>query len=105
MRTKRKSGFSLIEVLVGLFLVAVAVLGLAHLFLLAVANNHRADRITTATNLAQQHIEWLRSLTADELGLVSGTVTDEVIDGPNSVIVEEAANRLHAQKGLMALIL
>ncbi|HEU68410.1 MAG TPA: N-acetylornithine carbamoyltransferase [Candidatus Acetothermia bacterium] len=32
-------------------------------------------------------------------------VTDEVIDGPHSVIVEEAANRLHAQKGLMALIL
>lgn len=32
-------------------------------------------------------------------------VTDEVIDGPNSVIVEEAANRLHAQKGLMALIM
>lgn len=32
-------------------------------------------------------------------------VTDEVIDGPNSVIIEEAANRLHAQKGLMALIM
>lgn len=32
-------------------------------------------------------------------------VTDEVIDGPNSVIIEQAANRLHAQKGLMALIL
>jgi len=32
-------------------------------------------------------------------------VTDEVIDGPNSVIVEEAANRMHAQKGLMALIM
>lgn len=32
-------------------------------------------------------------------------VTDEVMDGPNSVIVEQAANRLHAQKGLMALIL
>jgi prepilin-type N-terminal cleavage/methylation domain-containing protein len=80
MRTKRKPGFSLIEVLVGLFLVAVAVLGLAHLFLLAVANNHKADRVSTATNLAQQHIEWLRSLTADELALVSGTVTDEIID-------------------------
>lgn len=32
-------------------------------------------------------------------------VTDEVIDGEASVIVEEAANRLHAQKGLLALIL
>ncbi len=32
-------------------------------------------------------------------------VTEEVIDGPNSVIIEEAANRLHAQKGMMALIM
>ncbi len=32
-------------------------------------------------------------------------VTDEVIDGPNSVIVEEAGNRLHGQKGMMALIM
>ncbi len=32
-------------------------------------------------------------------------VTDDVIDGPNSVIIEEAANRLHAQKGMMALIM
>jgi ornithine carbamoyltransferase len=32
-------------------------------------------------------------------------VTDEVIDGPSSVIIEEAANRLHGQKGMMALIM
>jgi len=32
-------------------------------------------------------------------------VTDDVIDGPSSVIIEEAANRLHAQKGMMALIM
>jgi len=32
-------------------------------------------------------------------------VTDEVIDGPNSVIIEEAANRLHGQKGMMSLLM
>ncbi|MBN1858188.1 N-acetylornithine carbamoyltransferase [Candidatus Bipolaricaulota bacterium] len=32
-------------------------------------------------------------------------VTEEVIDGPNSIIIEEAANRLHAQKGMMALLM
>ena len=32
-------------------------------------------------------------------------VTDEVIDGPQSVIVQQAANRMHAQKGILAWLL
>jgi N-acetylornithine carbamoyltransferase len=30
-------------------------------------------------------------------------VTNEVIDGPQSVVYDEAENRLHVQKALMAL--
>ena len=29
-------------------------------------------------------------------------VTDDVIDGPQSVVIEQAENRLHLQKALMA---
>jgi N-acetylornithine carbamoyltransferase len=32
-------------------------------------------------------------------------VEDDVIDGPQSVVIDEAENRLHAQKAIMALIL
>ncbi|MFW9997312.1 MAG: ornithine carbamoyltransferase [Candidatus Odinarchaeota archaeon] len=32
-------------------------------------------------------------------------VTDEVIDGPNSIVFDQAENRLHAQKGVMACIM
>lgn len=80
---KRARGFSLIEVLVGVFLVAVAVLGLAQLFLLAVANNLKADRVANATFLAQQQIDWLRGLTGGELDIYANTPLDqrdEIID-------------------------
>jgi ornithine carbamoyltransferase len=32
-------------------------------------------------------------------------VTDEVIDGPNSIVVQQASNRLHVQKGILAWML
>ncbi|MEM3061835.1 MAG: ornithine carbamoyltransferase, partial [Candidatus Bathyarchaeia archaeon] len=32
-------------------------------------------------------------------------VTDEVIDGPQSIVFDQAGNRLHAQKAIMAMIM
>ena len=32
-------------------------------------------------------------------------LTDEVIDGPHSVLIDEAENRLHAQKGVLSLVM
>ena len=82
-KKKNARGFSLIEVLVSLFLVGVAVIGLAQLFLVAVSNNVRADRIANATFLAQQQIDWLRGFTLDELTAYAGTTLesrDEILD-------------------------
>ena len=36
---------------------------------------------------------------------VSEEITAEVVDGPNSVIVQQAENRLHMQKALLAWLL
>jgi ornithine carbamoyltransferase len=32
-------------------------------------------------------------------------ITDEVVDGPHSVVFDQAENRMHAQKGLLAVLL
>jgi ornithine carbamoyltransferase len=32
-------------------------------------------------------------------------VTDEVIDGPQSIVVQQAGNRMHVQKGILAWLL
>jgi len=82
-KEKHARGFSLIEVLIGVFLVAVAVLGLAEFFLVAVANNAKADRVANATFLAQQQIDWLRGFTGEELDVYTNTPIesrDEILD-------------------------
>jgi N-acetylornithine carbamoyltransferase len=50
-------------------------------------------------NLAKADAIFMHCLPADR----NLEVTDEVIDGPQSVVYDEAENRLHAQKAVMAL--
>jgi ornithine carbamoyltransferase len=32
-------------------------------------------------------------------------ITDEILDGPQSIVYDQAENRLHAQKALLAMIM
>lgn len=79
---ERRAGFTLVEVVVGIALIGVAVLGLAQMFTLGVMNNLRSDRITTATFLAQQQVDFLRNLTGGEISLIpAGDDAGVDIDG------------------------
>jgi N-acetylornithine carbamoyltransferase len=49
--------------------------------------------------LASKEALYMHCLPADR----GSEVTDEVIDGPRSVVYDEAENRLHTGKALMAL--
>ncbi len=85
---KKTEGFSLIEVLIGVSLVAIALLGLVQLYILSLMNNLRSDRMTNATFLAQQQIEELRGLTADELNLLIPAPLDELINVNQDSVVD-----------------
>ncbi len=76
----KSKGFSMIEVVVGIALVGIALLGLAQLFCLSVMNNARSDAMTNATFLAQQQIDFLRNLSAEQLQNLSLSPIDEQID-------------------------
>lgn len=74
---RKRPGFTLIEVLVGLALVAISVIGLSELFFMTVLNNFRSDRISRATFLAQQRIEEIRAMTEPELQVLTSTSLDD----------------------------
>ena len=80
IKNRKKEGFSLIEVLIGIAIVAIALLGLAQLFTYSVMSNSRADRMSNATFLAQQQIDSHRNLTSDELNTLTAGTNDEQID-------------------------
>lgn len=89
-RNRQRKGFTLFEVVVGIALIAIAILGLAQMFTLSVLNNMRSDRITNATFLAQQQVDVLRNLTVDELTLLaSANGIDLNNDGSMDIVKDE----------------
>jgi len=79
-KSKTGKGFTLIEVLIGLALMGVAVMGLAELFTLAVLQNRQADRIANATFLAQQEIDTVRNMLLADIAAMANTTIDDIID-------------------------
>ena len=87
MKGLKHKGFSLVEVVIAIAIVGIALLGLAQLFTYSVLINSRSERMTKATFLAQQRIEFLRNISSTDLTALPNP-TDEQIDLDNDGIAD-----------------
>jgi type IV pilus assembly protein PilV len=76
-----KKGFSLIEVLVGLVLLAIGLLAIAGMQITSVRGNFFSSNMTQASILAQDRLETLRNLAYADAALTVGNHNDGLIPG------------------------
>ena len=69
VKKNNQSGFTLLEVLIALFIFAVGILGVNALQLTSVRGNGKSNRITTASDIAADQIETFLSLNYDDPAL------------------------------------
>ncbi|MCJ7663966.1 MAG: type IV pilus modification protein PilV [Desulfobacterales bacterium] len=75
-RLRDQRGFTLLEVMIALVILAVGLLGLASLQIMAIKGNSYGQQMTVASTLAQNQLEQLRR-TAGALTAGGDTVTDQ----------------------------
>jgi type IV pilus assembly protein PilV len=76
-----KRGFTLIEVLVGMVLLAIGLLAIAGMQVTSVRGNFFSSNMTQASILAQDRLETLRNLAYADAALTLGTHDDGLIPG------------------------
>jgi len=83
--TKKQSGFSLIEVLIGLVFLAIGLLAMAGLQAASIRGNTFSNNLMQATYVAQDRLEFLKNLPFDSSELQAGNynLTPITISGVN----------------------
>jgi len=81
--TKRQAGFTLLEVLISLVILAVGILGIATMQISAIQGNSHSRQISEASNAISDRIETLISLEYDNplLADIDGDGTDQDLNG------------------------
>ena len=77
MNLPKRNGFTLIEVLVGLVILVVGLLAIAGMLLTSVKGNYFSNHLTQASYIAQDRLEYLKTLPITHASLTPGTHTSQ----------------------------
>ena len=93
-----QKGFTLIEVLIGLVILAIGLLGIASMQISSVKGNIFSSNMTQAANLVQDKLEYLKNLSYSDPNLNAGQYKEGTIPGTTFSrqynIVEDAGNSI-----------
>lgn len=82
-----QKGFTLIEILVSLILLAVGLLAIAGMHVTSIRGNFFSQHLTQATYIAQDRLEFLDTVAYDATALQAGIYDDGIRQIPGSDIV------------------
>jgi|LGOV01.1.fsa_nt_gb type IV pilus assembly protein PilV len=87
-----EKGFSLIELMISMAILAIGLLGLAGLQGTAINGNHHGNMISQATVLAQDTIEQIRNAAYDDITTTNFPATEMAVSGSNfdrAILIED----------------
>lgn len=86
-KLKIKSGFTLMEILIILFVVGIMISGIIPLFLNVITANKSANYYSTAYRLADSKIEELRSLPFEDIDAAAGTESAPGLPDDSEILI------------------
>ncbi len=79
-RLHRNSGFTLIEIMIAIAVIAIGIFGVMSLMITVMKGNTLSERVTAATTIAQDKMEDFKRMDYDSVVDGSGTNTDYDVD-------------------------
>jgi prepilin-type N-terminal cleavage/methylation domain-containing protein len=96
--TQNENGFTLIEVMAGLIILAIGLLAIATMYITSTKGSYFSSNVTQATIFAQDKMEYLKNLSYSDSYLSNGQHSEGTLSGTifsrQYQVVEDAGNSM-----------